>query len=55
MKTFTIVVSRYNSTRLDVQADTIEEAKEIIWWSAHEYFDDFYNEYEIVDAYEKEQ
>lgn len=56
MKTFTVIVSRYNSVALTIEANTIEEAEELAMETSLEgCFQDYYDQYKIADSYENEQ
>lgn len=56
MKTFTIIVSRYNSVALTIEANTQEEAEELAMETSLEgCFEDRYDQYEIADSYEENQ
>lgn len=56
MKTFTVIVSRYNSVALTIEANTIEEAEELAMETSLERcFEDRYDQYEIADSYEENE
>jgi predicted RNase H-like HicB family nuclease len=56
MKTFTVIVSRYNSIALNIQANTIEEAEQYAMKTALDgCFEELEDQYEIADSYEENQ
>jgi hypothetical protein len=53
MKNFIVIVSRYNSVALNIQANTIEEAEQYAMETPLERcFEDRYDQYEIAESYE---
>ena len=50
---YVVVVSRYNSVAVEVEADSIEKAEELAMETSLEgMFDDSYDEYNVADSYE---
>lgn len=50
---YVVVVSRYNSVAVEVEAESLEKAEELAMETSLEgMFDEFYDEYEIADSYE---
>lgn len=59
MKTFTVIVSRYNSVAIEVEAADQENAETLAWErmviESEELFDKFYDQYEVIESYESNQ
>ena len=59
MKTFTVIVSRYNSVAIEVEAADQENAESLAWErmekESEELFDKFYDQYEVIESYDSNE